>query len=80
MPRFYRRNLLRWHLLADDKNARAVASATRLPEELILEAIAAGRLRLRNGPPQTVVFHGHCTRRLSSAPPPPSTSSAASLT
>ena len=50
-------------LLADDENARAVASATRLPEELILEAIAAGRLRLRNGPPQTVVFHGHCHQK-----------------
>jgi FAD/FMN-containing dehydrogenase/Fe-S oxidoreductase len=50
-------------LLAGDENARAVASATRLPEELILEALAAGRLRLRNGPPQTLVFHGHCHQK-----------------
>ncbi len=50
-------------LLAGDENARAVASATRLPEELILEAIAAGRLRLRDGPPQTLVFHGHCHQK-----------------
>jgi Fe-S oxidoreductase len=50
-------------LLADDTNAQAVASATRLPEELILEALAAGRLRLRTAPPQTIVFHGHCHQK-----------------
>jgi len=50
-------------LLADDQNARAVASATRLPEELILEALTAGRLRLRPTPPQTIVFHGHCHQK-----------------
>jgi len=50
-------------LLADDENARAVASATRLPEELIVKALAAGRLRLRPTPPQTIVMHGHCHQK-----------------
>ena len=53
-------------LLPDDPRARAVAAATRLPEELLLEAIADGRLVL---PPDStasgrrVVFHGHCHQK-----------------
>ena len=53
-------------LLPDDPQARAVAAATRLPEELLLAAIADGRLVL---PPGTavsgrrVVFHGHCHQK-----------------
>src|SRR3712207_7344350 len=34
-------------LLPDDANVRAVADRVRLPEELLVEAIDAGRLRLR---------------------------------
>jgi FAD/FMN-containing dehydrogenase/Fe-S oxidoreductase len=53
-------------LLPDDPRARAVAAATRLPEELLLAAVADGRLVL---PPEStvsgrrVVFHGHCHQK-----------------
>jgi Fe-S oxidoreductase len=51
-------------LLAQDSAARAVASATRQPEELVLDALAAGHLRLRTaGPPDGIVFHGHCHQK-----------------
>jgi Fe-S oxidoreductase len=53
-------------LLPGDPGARAVAAATRLPEELLLAAIAEGRLIL----PQEnavsgrrVLFHGHCHQK-----------------
>ena len=53
-------------LLPDDPRAQALAAATRLPEELLLEAIAAGRLVL---PPENgvrgrrIMFHGHCHQK-----------------
>ncbi|MDX6343545.1 MAG: hypothetical protein QOH87_3683, partial [Trebonia sp.] len=53
-------------LLPDDPKAQALAAATRLPEELLLEAIAAGRLVL---PPENgvrgrrIMFHGHCHQK-----------------
>jgi FAD/FMN-containing dehydrogenase/Fe-S oxidoreductase len=53
-------------LLPGDPRARAVAAATRLPEELLLEAIADGGLVL---PPDSavsgrrVLFHGHCHQK-----------------
>ena len=59
-------------LLPGDPGAQAVAAATRLPEELILEAITAGRLVL----PQDNPFRGRrscstaiATRRRSRVPP-----------
>jgi FAD/FMN-containing dehydrogenase/Fe-S oxidoreductase len=53
-------------LLPDDPNVRAVAERVRLPEELLVEAIDAGRLRLREDSwlaGRTVVFHGHCHQK-----------------
>ena len=53
-------------LLPDDPRAQAVAAATRLPEELLVEAIAEGRLVL---PPENgvrgrrILFHGHCHQK-----------------
>jgi Fe-S oxidoreductase len=53
-------------LLPDDPNVRDVAARVRLPEELLVEAIDAGRLRLREDSwlaGRTVVFHGHCHQK-----------------
>jgi Fe-S oxidoreductase len=53
-------------LLPDDPNVRAVAERVRLPEELLVEAIDAGRLTLREDSwlaGRTVVFHGHCHQK-----------------
>ena len=53
-------------LLPDDANVRDVASRVRLPEELLVEAIDAGRLVLRDDSwlsGRTVVFHGHCHQK-----------------
>ncbi|SDN97965.1 FAD-binding and (Fe-S)-binding domain-containing protein [Geodermatophilus sp. DSM 45219] len=53
-------------LLPDDPNVRDVAGRVRLPEELLVEAIDAGRLRLREDNPlsgRTIVFHGHCHQK-----------------
>jgi Fe-S oxidoreductase len=53
-------------LLPDDPNVRDVAARVRLPEELLVEAIDAGRLRLREDNPlagRTIVFHGHCHQK-----------------
>ncbi len=53
-------------LLPDDVNVRAVADRVRLPEELLVEAIDAGRLRLREDnwmAGRTIVFHGHCHQK-----------------
>jgi FAD/FMN-containing dehydrogenase/Fe-S oxidoreductase len=50
-------------LLPDDPRARAVAERTQLVEELILEAIDDGALRLREGAPRRIVFHGHCHQK-----------------
>ena len=53
-------------LLPGDPQARSVAAATRLPEELLLEAIAAGRLTLPRDNAlagRRIVFHGHCHQK-----------------
>ncbi len=53
-------------LLPGDPGAGTVAAATRLPEELLLEAITAGRLILpqRNAlSGRRVLFHGHCHQK-----------------
>jgi FAD/FMN-containing dehydrogenase/Fe-S oxidoreductase len=53
-------------LLPDDPRARAVAAAVRLPEELLLEAVADGRLVLPRDSAvsgRRIVFHGHCHQK-----------------
>ena len=53
-------------LLPGDPAARAVAAATRLPEELLLEAVAEGRLVLPQDNAlsgRRVLFHGHCHQK-----------------
>jgi Fe-S oxidoreductase len=53
-------------LLPGDPGVRAVAAATRLPEELLLEAIAEGRLILPQESAvsgRRVLFHGHCHQK-----------------
>jgi FAD/FMN-containing dehydrogenase/Fe-S oxidoreductase len=53
-------------LLPDDPNVRDVAGRVKLPEELLVEAIDDGRLRLREDSwlaGRTVVFHGHCHQK-----------------
>jgi Fe-S oxidoreductase len=53
-------------LLPDDPQARAVAAATALPEELLLTAVADGRLVLPPDPAvsgRRVLFHGHCHQK-----------------
>ena len=51
-------------LLPGDPRAQAVAAATRLPEELLVEAIAEGRLVLpRENRGRRIVFHGHCHQK-----------------
>jgi Fe-S oxidoreductase len=53
-------------LLPGDARAQSVAAATRLPEELIMEAIAAGRVTLpmpATAHSRRIVFHGHCHQK-----------------
>ena len=53
-------------LLAGDPRAQVVAGGTRLPEELLVEAIDAGRLVLpaeNSVSGRRVVFHGHCHQK-----------------
>jgi Fe-S oxidoreductase len=53
-------------LLPNDPRARAVADRTRLVEELLVEAIDDGALRLDPGSPvsgKRIVFHGHCHQK-----------------
>ncbi|HEY6276273.1 MAG TPA: FAD-linked oxidase C-terminal domain-containing protein [Streptosporangiaceae bacterium] len=53
-------------LLPADPAARAVADATRLPEELLLAAAEAGRLVLPLDNPVSghrILFHGHCHQK-----------------
>jgi Fe-S oxidoreductase len=55
-------------LLPDDPRAQAVAAATRLPEELLVEAIAEGRLVLpQENRGRRIVFHGHCHQKAGTA-------------
>jgi FAD/FMN-containing dehydrogenase/Fe-S oxidoreductase len=53
-------------VLPGDPRARAVAAATRLPEELLAEAVADGRLVLAPDSPvagKRILFHGHCHQK-----------------
>jgi FAD/FMN-containing dehydrogenase/Fe-S oxidoreductase len=53
-------------LLPGDPRAQAVSAATRLPEELLVEAIAAGRLivpRENDVRGRRILFHGHCHQK-----------------
>ncbi len=53
-------------LLPGDPRVRAVGAATRLPEELLLEAIADGRLILPQDSAvsgRRILFHGHCHQK-----------------
>jgi len=53
-------------LLGDDPRAQAVAAATRLPEELLVQAIASGRLiapRENDLSGRRILFHGHCHQK-----------------
>ncbi|GAB2540072.1 FAD-binding and (Fe-S)-binding domain-containing protein [Nocardia heshunensis] len=53
-------------LLPDTWAATAVAARVRQVEELLVEAIDAGRLRLREDSPfaeRRIVFHGHCHQK-----------------
>jgi Fe-S oxidoreductase len=53
-------------LLPEDPNVADVAARVRLPEELLVEAIDAGRLSLRADSwlaGRTIVFHGHCHQK-----------------
>jgi Fe-S oxidoreductase len=53
-------------LLPGDARARAVAAATRLPEELLLGAIADGRLAMpavNQFSGRRILFHGHCHQK-----------------
>ena len=53
-------------LLPGDAAALAVAAATRLPEELLVEAIADGRLSIPEDNQfrgRRILFHGHCHQK-----------------
>ena len=50
-------------ILPGDPGAQAVAAASRLPEELLLEAIADGRLTLGPIAGRRILFHGHCHQK-----------------
>ncbi|HWG64693.1 MAG TPA: FAD-linked oxidase C-terminal domain-containing protein [Streptosporangiaceae bacterium] len=53
-------------LLPGDPAVQAVAAATRMPEELLLAAVAEGRLTLAHDSAlsgRRVVFHGHCHQK-----------------
>ncbi len=53
-------------VLPSDPRVAAVAAATRLPEELLLVAVAEGRLALAEHSPvsgKRILFHGHCHQK-----------------
>jgi Fe-S oxidoreductase len=50
-------------LQPDDARAQTVAEHARLVDELLVEAIDEGSLRLREGKPRRIVFHGHCHQK-----------------
>lgn len=53
-------------LLPDSEDAKEVAARVRQVEELLVEAIDAGRLRLRSGSRfagRRILFHGHCHQK-----------------
>ena len=50
-------------LLPGDPRAEAVAAASTLPEELLLQAVADGRLILGPVAGNRILFHGHCHQK-----------------
>ena len=53
-------------VLPGDPRAQAVAAAARLPEELLVAAVAEGRLVLAPDGPlagKRILFHGHCHQK-----------------
>jgi FAD/FMN-containing dehydrogenase/Fe-S oxidoreductase len=50
-------------ILPGDPRAQAAAAAAMLPEELLLQAIADGRLALRPMAGTRILFHGHCHQK-----------------
>jgi Fe-S oxidoreductase/FAD/FMN-containing dehydrogenase len=50
-------------LLPGDPRAQAVAAASTLPEELLLQAITDGHLTLGPVPAKRILFHGHCHQK-----------------
>ena len=50
-------------LLPAGPGTQTVAAATRLPEELLLDAIADGGLALTEGNGRRILFHGHCHQK-----------------
>jgi FAD/FMN-containing dehydrogenase/Fe-S oxidoreductase len=50
-------------LLPGDRRAQAVAAASTLPEELLLQAVADGRLALGPIAGKRILFHGHCHQK-----------------
>jgi FAD/FMN-containing dehydrogenase/Fe-S oxidoreductase len=50
-------------LLPGDPRAQAIAAASTLPEELLLQAIADGRLALGPVAGKRILFHGHCHQK-----------------
>ena len=50
-------------ILPGDTRAETVAAAARLPEELLLQAIADGCLALRPMAGTRILFHGHCHQK-----------------
>jgi Fe-S oxidoreductase len=50
-------------LTPEDGRTLAVAGQVRLVDELLLEAVDDGSLKLRAGEPRRIVFHGHCHQK-----------------
>jgi FAD/FMN-containing dehydrogenase/Fe-S oxidoreductase len=50
-------------IMPGDPRAQAVAAASRLPEELLLQAVADGRLTLGPIAGKRILFHGHCHQK-----------------
>jgi Fe-S oxidoreductase len=50
-------------LAPGDPRTQAVAGQARLVEDLLVEAIDDGALKLRPGPLRRIVFHGHCHQK-----------------
>ncbi len=51
------------HVQLLGSKAQAVADRTKLVEELLVEAIDDGALRLRDDGPRRILFHGHCHQK-----------------
>jgi Fe-S oxidoreductase len=51
------------HVQLLGSKAQGVADRTKLVEELLVEAIDDGALRLRDDGPRRILFHGHCHQK-----------------